>query len=83
VCITPVFQILDFDERQELNRFFLRNIMAYHDCQRVYLEVVNPYDMNDFFDALIQGQFPLMKDIELAVSVLLLALCTFAKVTKK
>jgi hypothetical protein len=61
-----------------MNRFLLRNIMAYVDCQRVFLTDVDPYDMSDFFDALIQGQFPLMKSIELMVSVLLLALCTFA-----
>ena len=65
-----------------MNRFLLRNILAYRDCQRVYLVDANPNDLNDFFDALIQGQFPLMKRIELMVSVLLLVLCTFAKVTK-
>jgi hypothetical protein len=79
VCITLAFQAFsDFDERQQMNRFLLRNILAYRDCQRVYLVDANPNDLNDFFDALIQGQFPLMKRIELIVSVLLLVLCTFA-----
>ena len=73
---------MDFYLRQEMNRFLLRNILAYRDCQEVFLVDANPYDMNDFFDALVQGQFPLMKRIELHVSVLLLVLCTFAKVTK-
>jgi hypothetical protein len=73
---------MDFESRQEMNRFLLRNILAYRDCERVFLDAVNPYDMNDFFDALIQGQFPLMKRIIFGVSVLLLALCTFAEVTK-
>jgi hypothetical protein len=73
---------MNYDLRQETNRFLLRNILAYRDCQEVYLVDANPDDMSDFFDALIQGQFPLMKRIELMVSVLLLALCAFAKVTK-